>query len=315
LAREIREAAAGARGGRAVCGLLLGRTLPEGGSIVIEDSLPLPSTDATAPATHFLHAGNTLLTDALSHWTAGDDKRLWAVGYYQHRSDRELTPREDERVVVEREMAGPDKVLLLTALSEAGQPIGALFAKAGVAIEGQTPVPFPLSRMELRRAPEPRPVAPRLPEDSEARPRVRRRFTQYDAIRWTSVGIVLFTVSVIAVSQMPRWRAQPTGSPVEATYSGSDLGLAIEGAPDRVTVTWNRSARPVVNAAEGTLSVTDQGSTQILVLKRADLATGSLVYFPGGNDVLFRLDVTTREGRVVTARARFLAARRPENRR
>jgi len=315
LSREIRDAAAGARGHKAVCGLLLGRTPPDMEAIVVEDSLPLPCSDLLAPPSYFLNAGKGALSEKLAQWAPGPDKRLWAVGYYQHQKDGELTLHDDEVALFQRDFPPPGKVMLLTASEAAGRPIAGFFPRTGDEIPRQTPLPFPLSRMELRQAAD-RGPAPPLSVPPTAQAKSKRRFTQYDAIRWTSIGIVVFALAVIAISEYPRlWPASRGETPAEtgAAIAGSELRLALDGAPNRVVVTWNRSARAIADSLEGTLSVTDQGTTQILMLTRADLTAGSLVYFPNGNDVTFRLEVTTRNGRQLSERARFLAPPRRDN--
>jgi len=254
-----------------------------------------------------------VLSEKLSQWTAGKDKRLWAVGYYQHQTDGELTLRDDEAALFASEFPPPGKVILLTALNAAGQPVGGFFPREAGEIQRNTPLPFPLSRMELRGAAERSPAPPLpLPLEPVEPPTARRRLTQYDAIRWTSIGIVVVALAMIAIGEY-RWRPQMRGErPAEdVDPSASDLGLAIDGSPERVVVRWNRSAPAIANSVEGTLSVTDGTATQILLLKRADLAAGSLLYFPHGNHVLFQLQVTTRDGRKAIASAAFLSAPRP----
>ncbi len=316
LGREIREASMGALGRKAVCGLLLGRVVPDTEAIVVEDSLALPCSDLLPPASYFLNAGKAVLSEKLSQWEPGQDKRLWSVGYYQHQNDGALTLHDDEAALFAREFPPPGNVMLLTAMNAAGQPLGGFFPRMveGTEIPRHTPLPFPLSRMELRRAAE-RAPAPPSPSQPAGMPPLRRRFTQYDAIRWTSIGIVLVAGAIIAIGQYAGSKATPGADRRTDVVdpSGADLGLAIDGAPDRVIVRWNRGAPSIANSVEGTLTVTDGSATQILLLKRADLAGGSLVYFPSGNHVSFQLQVTTRDGRHATARAAFLAARRPES--
>jgi len=314
LGREIREASLGSLGGKAVCGLLLGRMIPGTDAIIVEDNLPLPCSEPGAPASYFLNAGKAVLSEKLSQWAAGKDKRLWAVGYYEHQPDGELALRDDEAALFTREFPPPGKVMLLTALNAAGQPVGGFFPREAGEVPRKTPLPFPLSRMELHGAAE-RPPAPPLPPPLEAveTPTARRHFTQYDAIKWTSIGIVLVALAIIAIGGYPRSGPQIGGErPAEnVDASAFDLGLAIDGAPERVVVRWNRNAPAIANAMAGTLSVTDGSATQILVLKRADLAAGSLLYFPRGNHVSFQLQVTTRDGRKATASAAFLSAAKP----
>jgi hypothetical protein len=315
LGREIREAAMGALRHKAVCGLLLGRVIPETDAIIVEDSLALPCSDVLSPASYFLNTGKAVLTEKLSQWQPGPDKRLWAVGYYQHQKDGGLTVRDDEAELFEREFRPPGKVMLLTALSAGGQPIAGFFPRVAAGeIPRHPPLSFPLSRMELRGAAE-RAAAPPPAFQPEEPPRARRRFTQYDAIRLTSVGIVLVALAMLAIGRYTGSNPAPRGErrPELADPSAADLGLAIEGAPDRVIVRWNSAATAVATGVEGTLTVNDGGATQILVLKRPDLTAGRLVYFPSGNHVSFELRVTTRDGRQATARAAFLAARRPHD--
>jgi hypothetical protein len=65
----------------------------------------------------------------------------------------------------------------------------------------------------------------------------------------------------------------------------------------------------IAQSAKASITVNDGESLEVLRLERGELASGSLVYFPNGANVKFRLDVTTRDQRVVSESVRLLAAR------
>jgi hypothetical protein len=293
LSGQVLDAARGRRG--AVCGLLLGRTIPESQVIVVEDSLALPNDDSV------------VLAQKLAQWAPGEEKRLWAVGYYRHRSDGKLVLDDGDAALFAREFPSPGSVMLMSAI-EKGQPVAGFFVRQDTEAPRSTRQEFPLSRLALRQAVHPATKqAPPIP--AEERPRQRRRFTQLDAIRWTTLTIVLLAMTAIGIQRYVEYKsgAGPPRPGRSVVISGSELSLSVDGTPDRVLLKWNRNAPAVADSVEGTLSVTEGGSTKILMLKPADLATGSVVYFPTGAHVAFQLEVTTADRKKVAERVQFLA--------
>jgi hypothetical protein len=291
LSAQVLDAVRGRRG--AVCGLLLGRTISESQVILVEDSLALPSDDSAA------------LREKLAQWAPGEDKRLWAVGYYRHRSDGELVLDDGDAALYAREFPSPGSVMLISAVVN-GQPVAGFFVRRGAEVPRRTPQEFPLSRLALRQRVNAAPQeAPPVPIEEPG----KRRYTQIDAIRWATLTIILLAMAAIGIQQYvgQRSRAGPPGPRRSAVLTGPELGLSVNGTPERVVLKWNRNARAIADGVEGTLSITEGDSTKILMLKPADLASGSLVYFPTASHVVFQLEVTTADRRKVTERVRFLA--------
>jgi hypothetical protein len=292
LSAQGLDAARGRRG--PVCGLLLGRTIPESQIVIIEDSLALPSDDSV------------VLAQKLSQWTPGEQKRLWAVGYYRHRSDGELVLDDGDAALFAREFPSPGSVMLISAIVN-GQQVAGFFVRQGAEMPRRTPQEFPLSRLALRQRADAIPKEePPVPADEQPH---KRRYTQTDAIRWATLTIVLLAMAAIGIQQYvgQKSRAAPPRSRPSAVLAGPELNLSVNGTPDRVVLKWNRNAPAIADSVEGTLSVTEGGSTKILMLKPTDLATGSVVYFPTGTHVAFQLEVTTTDRKKVTERVRFLA--------
>jgi hypothetical protein len=291
LSAQVRDAVRGRRG--AVCGLLLGRTIPESQVIIVEDSLALPSDDSV------------VLSEKLAQWAPGEEKRLWAVGYYRHRSDGELVLDDGDAALYAREFPASGGVMLVSAIVN-GQAVAGFFVRQGAEVPRKTPQEFPLSRLALRQrvAAAPREAPPVRVEEPG-----KRRYTQTDAIRWATLTIVLLAMAAIGIQQYvgQRSRAGPPRPRRSEVLSGPQLNLSVNGTPERVLLKWDRNAPAITDSVEGTLSVTEGGSTKILMLKPADLASGSLVYFPTGAHVVFQLEVTTADRKKVTERVRFLA--------
>lgn len=291
-----------------MCGLLLGRTLPDSRITIVEDSIALPCDDAVA------------LAQKLAQWAPGVEKRLWAVGYYRRRNDGKLVLDDDDAARFAKELPDTGSVMLVSAIVD-DQPVAGFFVRQGADLERTTRQEFPLSRLALRQSNQTVPKqapgrehavgreqAPWQPVEEP--PRKQRRITQLEAIRWTTLTIVLLSMAALGIQQYvaPSPGSGPPRPIPRAKVIGPELNLSVEGTPDRVLLKWNRNASAIVNCLEGTLSVTEGGSTKILMLKPADLAIGSVAYFPSGPHVVFQLEITTTDQKKVTERVRFLAA-------
>lgn len=75
-----------------------------------------------------------------------------------------------------------------------------------------------------------------------------------------------------------------------AQLAETSLGLKVENSAGQLLLSWNRNAPIVVAASRATLTINDGDHKEDVDLDLATLRTGSIVYSPISNDVMFRLE-------------------------
>src|SRR5206468_1404064 len=88
--------------------------------------------------------------------------------------------------------------------------------------------------------------------------------------------------------------AATAGSAEPDFLSDSRLRVVTEG--DHLRVSWSRQSAAVKSVNDGVLEVKDGSHRHKFQLNSRDIATGSIVYRPGSDDVTFRLAVHDQAG-------------------
>jgi TonB family protein len=124
-----------------------------------------------------------------------------------------------------------------------------------------------------------------------------------------------------AVEAVQQWEYRPAlldGKPVEVTTqvdvgfhlpASLSLALRIERSGGQLVLQWNREAEVLLDAQRATLTIVDGDHTEEVPVEPAQLRSGSIVYAPATGDVLFRLEVVSREGKSVSESVRVLDGR------
>ncbi|MFL6415514.1 MAG: energy transducer TonB [Bryobacteraceae bacterium] len=84
------------------------------------------------------------------------------------------------------------------------------------------------------------------------------------------------------------------------------LDLKVSSSGDRFQLSWNRSSSVVQNAREATLDIKDGLNHRQISLGGAELAHGSVLYFPSTDNVVFRLDVRGAAGQYLSESLRVM---------
>ena len=115
-------------------------------------------------------------------------------------------------------------------------------------------------------------------------------------LRWQSytlVALLMIALGTLGYGVYLKWKTS------RASASVSNLGalaLRAERREGALRVSWNRDTPVVNHAKDGTLSIRDGDlQPQELHLELEQLRTGSVVYSPTNESVLFRLEVTSRD--------------------
>jgi TonB family protein len=78
------------------------------------------------------------------------------------------------------------------------------------------------------------------------------------------------------------------------------LALTVERSAGQLILKWNRDADVLRDAERATLTVTDGDHTEDVPVDERMLRGGSVVYAPMTGNVQFRLEVVSREGKIVS---------------
>ena len=116
------------------------------------------------------------------------------------------------------------------------------------------------------------------------------------------IATAALVISVVTYLGAPRPPRQGAAAPISVA---SMLGLQVDRNPPDVLVVWNRNAREIVAARRATLSIQDGKVQRNLDLDKTQLAGGSYLYTPAGDDILFRLEVYGADGGSVSQSIRL----------
>lgn len=165
-----------------------------------------------------------------------------------------------------------------------------------------TPVPMPIT-LEPKAAPMER-TEPALPAEIEqpVQPPVRR---------WGLIGAVaaVLTLGAAVFVFLPGPWHSGSGRIPQSSAAVDSLNLRVERSGADLMLTWNRDAAAIQTATRAVLSISDGGRQEGYEMDLSQLRNGSIVYAPVTTDVSFRLDVTARDQKIITATVRMLRTR------
>jgi hypothetical protein len=214
------------------------------------------------------------------------------VGYFRTHQRPGLFLDQDDLALMEEAFREPGSVALLMRPRGDGPPdAGFYYWENGELDRKQTHLVFPFDSEALRaRGPIESPAPPAskpgprkllsrgiLPAAMKAA--LEKRYQP--ALVW--VGAAIFSFAVVAALLR-------TTAPHVATTNPFDLRIVRNGSS--LLVDWNRNAPVLRNATTATLTIDDGGAKQHLTLGSAELAHGSVQFWPQSRRVVVRMDVT-----------------------
>ena len=120
-----------------------------------------------------------------------------------------------------------------------------------------------------------------------APPAVRATFRLRPWTVATALGLLLLATAGGIVWRYMRMRPAP---------SPAGLGLRVEVQGSSLRLTWNHQAHSVQGAKEGILRIDDGSQHREAYLDTAQVSTGSILYRPSSDDVVFRLEIRGEVG-------------------
>src|SRR5581483_10772050 len=97
-----------------------------------------------------------------------------------------------------------------------------------------------------------------------------------------------------------------SGSIWRTILPDTGLNLRVEGQGDRVLLSWNRRNSVVRSASGAVLHIDDGAQHRDVRLDAAQTANGAVLYRPNSDDVSFRLQVRSQDGKTVAENLRVL---------
>ncbi|MEO8097236.1 MAG: hypothetical protein ABI811_06000 [Acidobacteriota bacterium] len=119
-----------------------------------------------------------------------------------------------------------------------------------------------------------------------------RRFPGPFRGQW--MAAVLFGV-VIASWAGYKWFAPGAGQEKTASFSSQVMQLKASRSGSDFELSWDRFAKPIMRAAQATLTIADGALTRSVPLTPKQLQEGKILYTPLFDEVTFRLEVATEE--------------------
>ncbi len=282
-------------GDREAGGLLLGIKQP--GVVQIHDFIPLPpQKDASGP--HFSVPPKWL--DEIVARCPSDRK---VVGYYRTDIDQRIQLGQDDLDAIQQRFQDPSSVFLVIALTDGPAASAGFFYWQSGVVSPNPRLTFPFSAAALSSGPWP--TEERDPS-VHAKPvnvysQMVERIRSGDPRVLTGFAVVAVLVALLIIISSGGWINSTTASP-------PGLGLQVKRDGSSFLITWNRSARAILDGKAANLVIADpsrepiDGSSDPLFLQLTPdkLHSGSMTYtsFSPDEKVLFRLDVVGASGKL-----------------
>lgn len=229
---------------------------------------------------------------------------LSVIGVYRShkRPGFQLEPSDFQ--VVERYFADPSDLVLLIKPESATDLAAQFFAHGpNGAIQAAGPL-FPFRGRALKPArlvPDFVPLV-EFPTERSSPPPVSRVKKWWPAA--AAIALVAGTLwLVVPALRQPESKIQ--------TEANRPLGLSVQPSGQAWSISWNPNASALHDAHGVQLFVKDADDQKRIELSPRDLASGTYLYQPAGNDVTFRLEVNENSGRVSAESFRIMRTPAP----
>ena len=147
-------------------------------------------------------------------------------------------------------------------------------------------------------------VSPASVDELPAEPEAGNKKLMWIGIGSAAVLVVLLVAFLVFPPLLHRGRQE--GPPQDS----SQLSLRVERTAGEILLTWNRDSDAVRSAAHAVLSISDGDQHDNVDMDLAQLRNGSISYSPASSDVVFKMEVTGKNGdKVASESVRVLRTR------
>lgn len=291
------------RRGAEIGGILLGRTEPGGGRIVVIESLiPVPCEYRNGP--HYsLSANDKIWFEAvLMKYRGQAGSQQSVAGYYRSHLRESLFLSAEDLMLIRAHFSDPANVFLVARPSASGACAVAVFFWEDGIVRSDSKF------MELA-APGGTPGSGAFFET--APPAGGRRKFRFGT---AAAGALAVAAAGAAFTVFRTQQPQPAPPVVERVIepevpANTPFSLRVESRSGSLLLTWNRSAPQVRSARMALLSIRDANYQKVVDLDMQQLQTGSIFYTPASGDVEFRLEVYADDNSRSVEAVRVLSAR------
>jgi TonB family protein len=298
-----------------VAGILLGkRDESRQLTFIVENYEPVPA--AVWKSTDSPFGDRRQLKALIERWQARPDKRVNVLGFYRSAAAGESALSEDDLSVLGSYSGVSESVFLLIEPRSGKPSSGKLFfCKDGVSVSEWDPILFNRVQLsgrgfakptDVQQSPAPRPrVAPKpsfeRPVEEEPEEAASSSFADFRNFRgfrlpwkwqWVAGAVVALAILALTLYQLRQRFQEPSGVRPAVSVVEGDLQLKADRSGADWRVSWNTDALAAMNATKGWLLITDGGVTKTVELDSADLHSGTILYSPLTDDLVFRMSVT-----------------------
>lgn len=122
------------------------------------------------------------------------------------------------------------------------------------------------------------------------------------ALPWLSMLFVFLSAAGLTFASVYArevWLGRSSSTPrfLEAVFPSKGLGLQVQYEGERVLITWSRTSPAVRSAARGLLRIEDGGNRRDVPIDAMQIVAGSILYKPASDEVTFRLQVESEDGK------------------
>lgn len=248
--------------------------------------------------------------ERLSVALARPRSNLQPLGYFRSAVHGDVFPREQDRIFIDKNLAGPDAfVLIVEPLLTGGCTAHFYFAYSGrlqmkasllrVPFITQSSLEHDLmetGQNSMMPAPQNKPM-----------PSENYHFAGDDGFAapasWGKGRTIFIVTLLLAMGGVSVYRIMyqhPQSARVGTQATDTPIGLQVERRPDgQLDLSWNRNFAAAANADGAQLSITDGAYIRTLRLSQDQLFSGKLAYFPRSDDIRFRLEISVGGSRTI----------------
>ena len=155
--------------------------------------------------------------------------------------------------------------------------------------------------------PEPAPFAPAF---AEQEPVPADSGAKSNKMLLLGLGALVPLLAMVLLFVYPGWMRQKPSSPAVPVDS-SPLAMRVERTGNEILLTWKPDSDQLKSAGQAVLQISDGPQQENVTLDAAQFHSGRIVYSPGTADVVFRMEVTGRDGAKLAGESLRVLGSRP----
>ncbi len=124
------------------------------------------------------------------------------------------------------------------------------------------------------------------------------------------LGAMVGLLAVVLLFVYPGWMRQKPTAPA-AVVDSSPLAMRVERTGNEILLTWRADSDQMRSVTQAVLQISDGPQQENVTLDAAQFRSGRIVYSPGTADVVFRMEVSGRDGAKLAGESLRVLGSRP----